>query len=171
VTPASLAARTAVTAADDAFHTRLRGRFGLTPRGAPLDAYAAVAYCGREFRVYPSMRVGEAVRFYAALHERWNAEALRDDLERTNLGDDVEVRRMKRAYQRALVLALALATEPELLVVESAHEFDEPAAAELLGAAVRRVPRALVTYEGEATPPNGEFGEIVAAARFDVTWT
>ena len=148
-----------------------RGRFGLTPHGAPLDPRAAVAYCGREFRVYPSMRVGEAVRFYAALHDRWNAATLRDDLERTNLGEDVEVRRMKRAYQRALVLALALATEPELLVVESANEFDEPAAAELLDASVRRVPRALVTYEGAAVPPSGTFAEIAPAARFDPAWT
>lgn len=166
----NVVARLALTGADDAFEARLRGRFGLTPAGARPSAPAALGYCGREFRVYPSMRVGEASRFYAALHDRWNAAVLRSDLERTGLGDAFEVRRMKRAYQRALVLAMALAAEPSLLVVEGAEEFDEAPAAALLERALGRVSRAIVTYGGDAQPPPGLFTQTLAAGESDEAW-
>jgi ABC-type transport system involved in cytochrome c biogenesis ATPase subunit len=170
VNRSSVALRIALTGADDAFHARLRGRFGLSPSGAAEAPHASLAYCGREFRVYPSMSVGEASRFFGALNDRWNAASLRDDLARTGLGDAFEVRRMKRAYQRALVLAMAMATEPDVLVVESAEEFDEPGAAALLERSIARVSRALVTYAGEATPPSGIFVETLPADGFDVAW-
>ncbi|MBD5654173.1 MAG: hypothetical protein IAI50_03205 [Candidatus Eremiobacteraeota bacterium] len=170
MTISSAVSRIAVTGAGDAFHARLRGRFGLTPAGAAGAPQASLAYCGREFRVYPSMSVGEAGRFYAALNDRWSAAAFRDELRRTGLGDAFEVRRMKRAFQRALVLAIAMATEPAVLVVEGAEEFDEPAAAALLERSVLGVPRALVTYVSDA-PPSGEmFTQTQEATGFDVTW-
>lgn len=131
----------AVRDADDAVHARLRAQF--------LDAAPDVAYCGREFRVYRSMRIADAARFYAALHARWDGTQLDDDLALCGLRPGFEVRRMKRAFQRALVLALACAARPATLVVEYGDEFDEPPTRALLQRALGRVSRAIVTYRSE----------------------
>jgi ABC-type multidrug transport system ATPase subunit len=146
----------------------LRTRFGLAPSPQTLEAPRGLAYCGREFRIYPSMRIGEALRFYAALHERWDAARLEADLEAANLRPEFEVRRMKRAYQRALVLALATAAEPTMLVIENAEEFDEPATLRLLDRAVRRTPYALATYGPEAQADAALFDEILSPQAFEM---
>jgi hypothetical protein len=129
-----------------------------------------LAYCGAEYRVYPSMRIADAVRFFAALHARWNAEQLAADFETAGLAGSFEVRRMKRAYQRALVLAFAAAAEPELLVVESAEEFDEPRVEALLARAVARAPAALVTFAGEARPAGDALAltGVLSPAEFEI---
>ncbi len=95
------------------------------------------------------MRIGDATRFYAALHATWDAAQLEADLDLAGLAPEFEVKRMKRAYQRALVLALSCAAQPDTLVVEYGDEFDEAPAAALLQRAVERVPHAIVTYRGE----------------------
>ncbi len=127
--------------ADDAVHADLRARY--------LDARENLAYCGREFRVYRSMRIADAKRFYAALNATWDAAQLDADLELAGLAPEFEVRRMKRAYQRALVLALSCASKPQTLVVEYGDEFDEAPAAALLERAVARTPHAIVTYRSQ----------------------
>ena len=160
--------RFAIVGADEAFHARLRTCFGLAPSSQDTVAPRELAYCGQEFRIYPSMRIAEAVRFYAAIHERWNAERLAADLAAANLRPDFEVRRMKRAYQRALVLALATAAEPASLVVENAEEFDEAPTALLLQNVVRRTPYALVTYGEGAQADAAFFDEIGSPEAFDM---
>ncbi len=147
--------RHAIAEASVSFCAQLRARFGLVPGRASADpgAMPGVAYCGREFRAYPGMRVGDAVRFYATLHERWNAARLHEALRLAGLDERFEIGRMKRAYQRALVLAFALASDPSVLVVENAEEFDEPNSRALLERAIELVPRAIVTYGVNVTAP------------------
>jgi hypothetical protein len=163
---ALVAQRRALTSADKAFHLTLRTRFGLVPSQTVAGVRPGFAYCGREFRVYPSMRIGDAIRFYSALNERWNAETLTGDLRAAGLEERFEIKRMKTAYQRVLVLAFALAAEPRVLVVEAGEEFDEPPALAFLERAVARVPRALVTYSEEAVP--AFFDRVSPAADFDL---
>jgi len=148
---ADAAVRVAISEASEAFCARLRRRYGLAPGVLPLPV--GLGYCGREYRVYPSMRIVDAMRFYAALHVRWNDARLRDALARAGLDERFEIRRMKRAYQRALVLAFALAAEPALLVVENAEEFDETGSRALLQYAVDLVPSVIVTYGVNVTHP------------------
>jgi hypothetical protein len=103
------------------------------------------------------------------MHRRWDAEQLAADLELAGLKASFEVRRMKRAFQRALVLALGAASLPELLVVENVEEFDEPGAAALLARAIARSPAALLTYGGEARPaPDANLTGVVPATDFEV---
>jgi hypothetical protein len=145
----------------------LRARCGLVPSQASAGVRPGLAYCGREFRVYPSMRIGDAIRYYSALNQSWNAETLASDLRAAGLEERFEVKRMKTAFQRALVLVLALAAEPAALVVEAGQEFDAPPALALLERAVARVPRTLVTYAADAAPP-GCFDAALPAAGFDL---
>ncbi len=161
--------RVALADASEAYCKRLRTRFGLTPEGAPADpaAMPGLAYCGREFRAYPSMRIADAMRFYATLHVRWNDVRLREQLALTGLDERFEIRRMKRAFQRALVLALALASEPAVLVVENAEEFDEERCRALLERAIDLVPHAIVTYGVSVTHPLAGMPEAIDAVTFD----
>jgi hypothetical protein len=166
---ASPAPRLALADASEAYCKRIRARFGLTPEGAPADptAMPGLAYCGREFRAYPSMRIADAIRFYATLHARWNDARLRESLALAGLDERFEIGRMKRAFQRALVLAFALASEPVVLVVENAEEFDEERAHALLARAVGLVPRAIVTYGVNVTHQLAGLPDAIDAAAFD----
>ncbi len=169
----------ALAGATPEVHAWLRRYAGLAPAREPIGGAVAkvanatnaanvadvvdvadVAYVGREFRVYPYMQIADAVRFYAALHARWDEAQLAADLASAGLEGGHQVRRLKLVYQRALVLALAVAPGPELLIVENAEEFDEAPARALLQRAVERVPRAIVTF---AHAPEAE------AAWFDRT--
>jgi len=164
---ALVARRLAVVGAGEAFHRALRARCGLVPSHASPGVRPGLAYCGREFRVYSSMKISDAIRFYSALNQTWSTETLAGDLRAAGLDERFEVKRMKSAYQRALVLALALAAEPHALVVECGEEFDRPAALALLERAVARVPKTLVTYTGEALPP-AFYEAAVPAASYDL---
>ncbi len=160
--------RVGLTGADAAFHARLRAAFGLAPASRELDP-RGLAYCGAEYRVYPFMRIADAVRFFSAVHERWDAEQLASDFALAGLDGAFEVRRMKRAYQRTLVLALSAASLPSTLVVENAEQFDEPPARALLARAIERAPAALVTFEGDASPDDvAAYTSVVPAATFDL---
>ena len=141
----------------------MRARFGLVPGRGAQPAHDDLGYVGREFRVYEYMQVGFAVRFYATLHERWDAEALARALQTAGLEERFDVRRMKRAYKRALVLAFALAASPHVLVVEGAEEFDEPGARALLERAVADAPTVVVTYAAEAAIDRSWFDDVLCA--------
>ena len=154
----------AVADADDAFHAALRARFGLLPRANAAPVADGLAYIGREYRVYAYMKIGFAARFYATLHDRWDPLALARALEIAGLAESYDVGRMKRAYQRALVLAFALAAMPHVLVVENAEEFDEPGARALLENAVRDVPASVVTYGFDAAIDRDWYGDVIAAS-------
>ena len=153
---AHAAARVAIADASEAYCQRLRARFGLAPdAGSAPDpsALRGLAYCGREFRAYPAMRISDAMRFYASLHARWSDVRVRELLALAGLEERFEIGRMKRAYQRALVLCFALASEPDVLVVENAEEFDEERSHALLQRALELVPRTIVTYGVNVTHP------------------
>lgn len=142
----SLAPRIAIVDTNAAFHVRLRALCGLGPAQPSDGKPVALGYCGREFRAYPAMTIADASRLYGALNLRWDPARLRDDLALAGMADRFEIKRMKRGFQRAIVLAYAMAARPELLVVENAEEFDEPGAFALLEASVVRAERAIVTY-------------------------
>ncbi len=159
--------RIAIADADAPFHASLRAAFGLAPAARALEPHG-LAYCGAEYRVYPFMRIADAVRFFSAVHERWDAAQLAGDFALAGLNGSFEVRRMKRAYQRTLVLALSAASLPAMLVVERADEFDEPPARALLERAIRRAPAALVTFEAAAPDDPSLFTSVVPANAFDL---
>ncbi len=163
--------RIAIVAADPAFHQRLRARFGLGPAAGGLELPRGLAFCGADYRVYPFMRIADAVRFFSAMHDNWDPEQLAADFALAGLSGTFEVRRMKRTYQRALVLALAAAALPATLVIENLEEFDEPPAAALAARAIVRAPAALATFGGEARPSPAlaaTFTEVVAAGAFEL---
>ncbi len=168
MTGAAAGSRVAVVGADAAFHAGLRAHYGLAPSPRSLDVPRGLGYCGAEYRIYPFMRISDAVRVFSASHERWDGERLEADFELARLDGSFEIRRMKRAYQRALVLALAVAASPATLVIEHGEDFDDGPPSALLARAVERAPTALVTFGGDARPgPDAtHFTDVISANAF-----
>jgi hypothetical protein len=140
--------RIAIAPAGRELELELRARTGFRD-GTPDPR--RLGYCGREFRTYGRLRVGEAAAFYGGVCELDRA-LLDRYLRQAGLDDGLIIRRMKRGYHRALVLALIAASSPDLLVVEGAEDFNEAAPAALLEETIARAPRAIVTCEDSAVP-------------------
>jgi hypothetical protein len=133
--------RIAIERAGSDAEARLRAACGLH---GPADP-KGLGYCGRDFRVYRWMTIAQARAYYASPGALDRA-LLDESLAASHLSPGIRIGRMKRAYQRALVLALLTAADPEVLVVEGGEEFDEAPARALLLAAVARARRAVVTF-------------------------
>lgn len=84
-------------------------------------ARARVAYVPEQPAFYENMRVGELMHFVGALHPRWDALAARDYLDAFELPAGRRVGALSTGMRTQLALGLALAAQPELLII------DEPA--------------------------------------------
>jgi ABC-2 type transport system ATP-binding protein len=66
----------------------------------------------------PSMTAAQLERFFARLYPRWDRAAVFDRLDRFSVPPDRPFGKLSRGQQRQLSLALALASSPELLVLD-----------------------------------------------------
>ena len=82
---------------------RTRTRIGYMPEGHPL---------------YPWMRTAAAGRFVAGFYEGWNADIFAGLLDHFGLEPKQRVRQLSRGQRAQLALAIALAQEPELLIMD-----------------------------------------------------
>ena len=81
----------------------LRGRIGYLAEGHP---------------VYGWMRVAECSRFQAAFFERWNQEVFDAVVDHFGLSVGARAKDLSRGERAGLCLALTLAPEPELLILD-----------------------------------------------------
>ncbi len=88
-----------------------------------LDAAnrARVAFVPERPALYESMRVGEVLRFVGALHPRWDKGLMQRYLDVFEVPRQRRVGALSTGMRTQLALALALATQPDLLIL------DEPA--------------------------------------------
>ncbi len=77
-----------------------------------------IGYMAEGHPVYDWMRIGECRRFQAACFPTWNETIFRAVLEHFRLGPDRRVRELSRGERAGLCLALTLAPEPELLILD-----------------------------------------------------
>jgi ABC-2 type transport system ATP-binding protein len=66
----------------------------------------------------PEMTIGEIVTFCAALYSRWNDTAVRDRLARFALRPDMKFGTLSKGQKKQVMLAVALAVVPDLLVLD-----------------------------------------------------
>lgn len=83
---------------------------------------ARIAYVPETMALYESMGVAELARFIADLHPHWDQAAAHRYMDAFDLPPARRVGALSRGMRTQLQLALALATQPELLLI------DEPAA-------------------------------------------
>lgn len=93
-------------------------------------AKARIGYVPQEISGYAWMRAGELLQYTAAFYPRWNASLVRRLLRDWEVDPGDRVGRMSMGTRQKLAIILALAHEPDLLIL------DEPAAS--LDPAARR---------------------------------
>ena len=81
-------------------------------------ARGRIGYMAEGHPVYEWMRIGECGRFQAACFPGWNDEIFHAVLGHFRLGPTRKVRDLSRGERAGLCLALTLAPEPELLILD-----------------------------------------------------
>jgi ABC-2 type transport system ATP-binding protein len=83
------------------------------------ETRARIAYLAEGHPLYRWMTVGQAVRFTRAFYDsRWNQHLLEQILDHFELSPRRRIRRLSRGQQAQVALALAVATDPELLILD-----------------------------------------------------
>jgi ABC-2 type transport system ATP-binding protein len=79
---------------------------------------ARIAYLAEGHPLYRWMTIGQAVRFTRAFYDRWNQRLLEQILDHFELSPRRRIRQLSRGQQAQVALALAVATDPELLILD-----------------------------------------------------
>ena len=91
---------------------------GLNPVTAHVAIRQRVGYVPEAHRLYGWMAVAEICRFTSAFYPRWDATACTSLLDRFGLDPEKKVKALSRGMTAKLGLTLALAHQPELLVLD-----------------------------------------------------
>jgi ABC-2 type transport system ATP-binding protein len=84
----------------------------------PVTVRQRIAYIAEGHPLYNWMTVGEAAKFAAACYPRWNERLLEQILDHFELPRGAKLRRLSNGQRAQASLALAVAPEPELLVLD-----------------------------------------------------
>ena len=82
------------------------------------ETRARIAYLAEGHPLYNWMTVGEAVRFTRAFYSRWNERLLERILDHFGLSHKTKLRRLSNGQRAQVSLALAIAPDPELLILD-----------------------------------------------------
>jgi ABC-2 type transport system ATP-binding protein len=92
--------------------------FGLDSRDLPPEARARIGYLPEGHHVYGWMSVKECAQFQASFHPAWNQDIFETVLTHFRLTSKMKAGNLSRGQRAGLCLALTLAPEPELLVLD-----------------------------------------------------
>jgi len=79
---------------------------------------ARIAYLAEGHPLYAWMTVGEAVRFARAFYHHWDGSLLEQILDHFELSRRAKIRRLSNGQRAQVSLALAVAADPELLILD-----------------------------------------------------
>ena len=82
------------------------------------ETRARIAYLAEGHPLYRWMTIKQAVQFTGAFYERWNQHLLEQILDHFELSPRRRIRRLSRGQQAQVALALAVATDPEVLILD-----------------------------------------------------
>ncbi len=82
------------------------------------ETRARIAYLAEGHPLYRWMTIGQAVNFTRAFYARWDQRLLEQILDHFELSPKRRIRRLSRGQQAQVALALAVATDPELLILD-----------------------------------------------------
>lgn len=84
----------------------------------PPAVRARIGYLAEGHPIFPGMRVREAEKFQARFYPKWNRQLFNAVLELFRVDQKTRGRSLSRGERAGLCLALALAPEPELLILD-----------------------------------------------------
>jgi ABC-2 type transport system ATP-binding protein len=82
------------------------------------ETRARIAYLAEGHPLYNWMTIGEAVRFTRAFYNKWNDGLLERILDHFELSRKAKLRRLSNGQRAQVSLALAIAPDPELLILD-----------------------------------------------------
>jgi ABC-2 type transport system ATP-binding protein len=82
------------------------------------ETRSRIAYLAEGHPLYRWMSVGEAVRFNRAFYPRWNDTLVKQILDHFELPLSKKIRYLSRGQRAQVALALAVAPDPELLILD-----------------------------------------------------
>ncbi len=91
---------------------------GFPSQALPPDARARIGYLAEGHHVYGWMTAAECGRFQSAFYPRWNAKIFQSVLGHFGLKPSAKAGDLSRGERAGLCLALTLAPQPELLVLD-----------------------------------------------------
>jgi ABC-2 type transport system ATP-binding protein len=160
--------------------------FGQSPRGDAKLVLPRVGFVAQDHPLYKNLTIAETLRLGRNLNPRWNERIALDRLDQLGLKSTQKVGQLSGGQQSQVALTLALAKQPELLILdEPVASLDPLARREFLNAVMgavvetgmtvilsshivselERVCDYLVTLSGSRTQLAGPIGEIVAGHR------
>lgn len=92
--------------------------FGEDAQALRPETRSRIAYLAEGHPLYRWMTVGEAVRFTRSFYTTWNDELLEQILDHFELSRRSKIRRLSGGQQAQVSLALAVAPDPELLILD-----------------------------------------------------
>lgn len=105
------------------------GRITVLGRQMPsayVDVLARVGYVPERPHLYPSLTVAETLDYHAAFHERWDASAAASLLRQFELVLERPVGSLSKGETGKLMMLVALAQQPELLVLDEPTDGLDP---------------------------------------------
>src|SRR5437667_5164701 len=91
---------------------------GYDIRALPPEARARIGYLTEEHQIYRWMSVRECGEFQSRFYPRWNEKIFRGIIGHFGLGPEARVKDLSRGERAGLCLALTLAPDPELLILD-----------------------------------------------------
>ena len=110
-------------------------------RSLPPEVRGRVGYLAEGHHVYGWMRVAECSRFQSRFYPRWNEDIFRGVIDYFRLSPKSRAKNLSRGERAGLCLALTLAPEPELLILDDPALGLDPAARRALVEAIVYVTR------------------------------
>src|SRR5437899_7696187 len=91
---------------------------GYDIRALPPDARARIGYLTEEHQLYRWMSVRECGEFQSRFFPRWSEKIFRGVIGHFSLKSEARVKELSRGERAGLCLALTLAPDPELLILD-----------------------------------------------------
>jgi ABC-2 type transport system ATP-binding protein len=98
---------------------------GEVPRDLP-HVLAATGYVPERPHLYPGLSLEEALRYHAAFHHRWSWTWANTLAERLTIPSGQKIGRMSKGETAKLMVLLALAQRPELLILDEPTDGLDP---------------------------------------------
>ena len=92
--------------------------FGVPSEALDASVRSRIGYLTEEHQVHPWMTVRENGKFAASFYPHWNEKIFNEIVEYFRLKEDAVAKHLSRGERAGLALAITLAPEPELLIMD-----------------------------------------------------